>query len=106
MHYVPTISAGVSGSETTGTYSPFDEGLSEDIFVKDGNGKLYLGKVWNEVSTVWPDWSHPNVTRYWTNQLRKFHETVPIDGTWLVSWSMYLRIVCVLNSVILMHYCP
>ncbi|CAG7717643.1 unnamed protein product, partial [Allacma fusca] len=40
-------------------------------------------KVWNRVSTAWPDFSHPNVTHYWMTQIDKFRNKVPIDGAWI-----------------------
>lgn len=41
-------------------------------------------QVWNKVSTVFPDFTHPNSTRYWTRQFRRFHDAVPFDGAWIV----------------------
>ena len=39
--------------------------------------------MWNKSGkTVWPDFSHPSATLYWTNQYKNFHKMVPIDGSW------------------------
>ncbi|KAH7968110.1 hypothetical protein HPB52_005827 [Rhipicephalus sanguineus] len=73
-HYVMIFDPGVSGSEMPGTYPPFDEGLEMDVFVKNVTGGIVYAKVWNNVSTVFPDFTHPNSSRYWTRQFRRFHD--------------------------------
>jgi lysosomal alpha-glucosidase len=70
----------------TGKYDPYDSGLAMDIFIKDESGRPFVGKVWNPVSTVWPDFSHPNISSYWLNQLEGFRKKVPFDGAWIVSY--------------------
>ncbi|KAH8041502.1 hypothetical protein HPB51_016947 [Rhipicephalus microplus] len=82
-HYVMIFDPGVSGSEIPGTYPPFDEGLEMDVFVKNVTSGIVYAKVWNYVSTVFPDFTHPNSSRYWTRQFRKFHDVVPFDGAWI-----------------------
>lgn len=82
-HYVMIFDPGVSGSEMPGTYPPFDEGLEMDVFVKNVTGGIVYAKVWNNVSTVFPDFTHPNSSRYWTRQFRRFHDAVPFDGAWI-----------------------
>ncbi|XP_075742124.1 lysosomal alpha-glucosidase [Rhipicephalus microplus] len=82
-HYVMIFDPGVSGSEMPGTYPPFDEGLEMDVFVKNVTGGIVYAKVWNYVSTVFPDFTHPNSSRYWTRQFRRFHDVVPFDGAWI-----------------------
>ena len=50
--------------------------------MKEKNGKLAFGKVWpNEA--VFPDFSHPNATSYWIDQLTKFNSLIKFDGLWL-----------------------
>ncbi|EEZ99945.2 lysosomal alpha-glucosidase [Tribolium castaneum] len=83
MHYIPLIDAGVSGSEPPGSYPPFDEGLKMDIFVKNSSGKIFIGKVWNNKTTVWPDFTHPTTVDYWTMMLKSLHDIVPFDGAWI-----------------------
>ncbi|KAL1432914.1 hypothetical protein MTO96_001909 [Rhipicephalus appendiculatus] len=82
-HYVMIFDPGVSGSEVPGTYPPFDEGREMDVFVKNVTGGIVYAKVWNNVSTVFPDFTHPNSSRYWTRQFRRFHDVVPFDGAWI-----------------------
>lgn len=84
MHYIPLIDAGVSGSEINGTYRPYDIGVQQDIFVKDAtSNKPFVGKVWNPVSTVWPDFTHPNAKDYYLDMMQDLHENIPFDGAWI-----------------------
>ncbi|KAL3284606.1 hypothetical protein HHI36_018760 [Cryptolaemus montrouzieri] len=83
MHYIPLVDPGVSGSEPIGTYPPYDEGVKMDIFVKNSSDQIFIGKVWNTGSTVWPDFTHPNTVDYWTLMLKDFHNEVAIDGAWI-----------------------
>jgi len=73
---VAIVDPGVSGSEPAGTYPPYDKGLEMDVFVKNSSGKVFVGRVWNRHSTVFPDFTHPNVTDYWTQMFRDFRKRV------------------------------
>jgi len=96
MYYIPIVDPGISGAETPGSYAPYDDGLAQGIFIKDSNDRVFVGKVWNPVSTVWPDFSHPNVTHYWMTQLSNFHDSIPIDGAWIVrrGFNFYCLVLC------------
>ncbi|XP_076238484.1 lysosomal alpha-glucosidase [Calliopsis andreniformis] len=83
MHYIPLIDAGVSGSETKGSYLPYDEGVKQDIFIKDESNQPFVGKVWNFVSTVWPDFSNPKTKDYWYQMMSKMHDSFAYDGAWI-----------------------
>ncbi|KAI1307608.1 Lysosomal alpha-glucosidase [Halotydeus destructor] len=83
MRYVPIVDIAISGAETPGTYAPLDEGLAMDIFIKNSTDQLFIGKVWNLVSSVFPDFTHPNASRWWASQLRQYLAEVPIDGVWI-----------------------
>ncbi|CAL8074591.1 unnamed protein product [Orchesella dallaii] len=83
MRYVPLIDPGISAGEEVGKYRPYDEGLKMDIFIKNDEGHPFVGKVWNPKATVWPDFSHPNITSYWLNQLQDFRGKVSFDGAWI-----------------------
>ncbi|XP_064480588.1 lysosomal alpha-glucosidase-like [Ornithodoros turicata] len=82
-HYVVITDPAVSGSEPPGSYPPFDEGVAMDIFVKNTTGGIVYAKVWNAVSSVFPDFSHPKAGAYWMKQLRRFSSQVDVDGIWL-----------------------
>ncbi|KAK9500130.1 hypothetical protein O3M35_001450 [Rhynocoris fuscipes] len=84
MHFVPILDPGISGSEPKGKYPPYDRGMELDIFVKDSYGKKPLvGKVWNPVSTVFPDFTHPKVIPYWIEMLKSLYKNFEFDGIWL-----------------------
>ncbi|XP_076621881.1 lysosomal alpha-glucosidase [Colletes latitarsis] len=84
MHYIPLIDAGISASEINGTYMPYDEGLKEDIFVKDRATNLpFVGKVWNLVATVWPDFTNPKTPDYYFRMMKDMHDKFAYDGAWI-----------------------
>ncbi|XP_046402984.1 lysosomal alpha-glucosidase-like isoform X2 [Ischnura elegans] len=83
MHYVPLIDAGISGGDKAGTYPPYDEGLAAGVFIKNSSGLPFVGKVWNKVSTVWPDFTNPTSVPYWSTQMERLHKQVAFDGAWI-----------------------
>ncbi|KAG0722981.1 Lysosomal alpha-glucosidase [Chionoecetes opilio] len=83
MHYVPIIDPGISASEAPGTYPPWDQGRFLQVFVRNSTNQPFIGKVWNPVSTAWPDFTHPLATYYWSKQMQRFHNTLPYDGAWI-----------------------
>ncbi|XP_011686550.1 PREDICTED: lysosomal alpha-glucosidase-like isoform X1 [Wasmannia auropunctata] len=84
MHYIPLIDAGISASEGKDSYLPYDEGMKQDIFVKDGmSDKPFVGKVWNLVSTVWPDFTNPKTMIYYENMMADMHSSFAYDGAWI-----------------------
>lgn len=82
-HYVMIFDPAISGSEAPASYPPYDDGIAMDIFVKNITGGVVYGKVWNAVSSVFPDFSHPEAAVYWTKQFRRFHHQVGFDGAWI-----------------------
>lgn len=86
MHYIPIIDPGISSSEKNGTYLPYDEGIRQDIFVKDNSTNLpFDGKVWNHGNTVFPDFTHPKAGEYWYKMMKKMHDEFQYDGAWIVN---------------------
>ncbi|XP_072161184.1 lysosomal alpha-glucosidase isoform X3 [Bemisia tabaci] len=83
MHYVPILDPGVSAAEPRGTYPPFDEGLADQVFIKNESGLPLVGRVWSQGATVWPDFTNQNTITYWLNQLKRLHEDIPFDGLWI-----------------------
>ncbi|GAB6018674.1 hypothetical protein CHUAL_000350 [Chamberlinius hualienensis] len=80
-HYVVITDAGISQVED-GSYPSYNDGLLMDIFVKTAEGGFATGQVWPEIS-LFPDFTHPDIETYWTNQFARFHEDVPYDGAWI-----------------------
>ncbi|KAK6627314.1 hypothetical protein RUM44_009791 [Polyplax serrata] len=83
MHYVPILDPGISGCEPDGTYPPYDEGLLSDAFVKNQDGSIFVGKVWNPKCTVFPDFTSPNTVVYWGKEIQKFYKKIKFDGIWI-----------------------
>ena len=84
MHYIPIIDAGISGTNSDGSYTPYDEGVRQGIFVMDSNGSPFHGKTWNYNSTVWPDFTNPKTQEYYFKMLKDTHQSFEFDGAWLV----------------------
>lgn len=104
---------GISTTSPPGTYSPFDDGLKRDVFIKNATGHILIGKVrlhffwgcmvsfslwgvyvmhgpilWIQVwpgSTVFPDFTNPETRHWWEDCIRDFHSKVHVDGLWIVS---------------------
>ncbi|CAL1283204.1 unnamed protein product, partial [Larinioides sclopetarius] len=83
MHYVIMTDPGISSSEESGTYPPYDDGVEDDLFIKNPNGTQFVGKVWTDGGTVFPDFSHPKINGYWAKQLANFYNIVKYDGIWI-----------------------
>lgn len=85
MHYIPLIDAGISGTEEKGLYPPLDEGLRLGIFIKENGTDLpFYGKVWNPITTVWPDFTNPKTDEYYKEMLQMAHKNFEFDGAWIV----------------------
>lgn len=66
-------------------YGAYDDGVTQDIFLKVSNGSLYRGVVWPG-PTVFPDWFHPQSQNYWSSQFESFFNAetgVDIDYLWI-----------------------
>jgi alpha-glucosidase (family GH31 glycosyl hydrolase) len=64
-------------------YDAYQQGVKDDLFIKDISGGYYLGQVWPG-PTYFPDFFHPKSQDYWTNQLKTFHDkVVAVDGLWI-----------------------
>eukprot|EP00833_Pecoramyces_ruminatium_P009629 jgi/Orpsp1_1/1183661/evm.model.c7180000086195.1 len=78
QYYINMIDPAIS---TDPEYPTFKRGVEKDIFVKNASGDLFRGKVWPG-ETVFPDFHHPNVLEYWTNEIKLFKEIANTDGNW------------------------
>ncbi|PIK56458.1 putative lysosomal alpha-glucosidase-like [Apostichopus japonicus] len=82
QHYISMIDPAISSSQPAGSYAPYDDGVKADVFVKDANGKILVGKVWPG-NTAFPDFFKPETSGWWNTQLKGFHSQVQFDGVWL-----------------------
>ncbi|KAK6866091.1 alpha-glucosidase [Apiospora arundinis] len=67
-------------------YGAFERGVEMDVFLKTPpNAEYYRGVVWPGVA-VFPDWLHPNASKYWTEQIGEAFSPqtgIDIDGIWI-----------------------
>ncbi|KAF8755028.1 glycosyl hydrolase 31 family [Rhizoctonia solani] len=84
QQYIVMVDPAVAYQPDKG-YKAFDRGVKDDIFLKELNGSLHKGVVWPGV-TVYPDWFHPKVDSYWTNEFKEYFSPqtgIDIDGVWI-----------------------
>ncbi|KAG9157382.1 hypothetical protein Leryth_024884 [Lithospermum erythrorhizon] len=78
MKYIVIIDPGIGVNTSYGTYQ---RGLANDVFIKYG-GKPYLAQVWPG-AVNFPDFLNPKTVDWWVDEIRRFHELVPVDGLWI-----------------------
>lgn len=90
QHYINIIDPAIS---TTSGYEPYDDGLANNVFIKYlGTNEPLVGKVWPG-STVFPDFTNPNTSQWWTKMATNFHKNISFDGLWIVSFTVYLAVI-------------
>ncbi len=62
---VVIIDPGISNAQN---YEPYSYGLSQDVFIKDSNNKVFIGKVWPGY-TAYPDFLNLNTHKYWQHEV-------------------------------------
>ncbi|RWS13457.1 lysosomal alpha-glucosidase-like protein, partial [Dinothrombium tinctorium] len=84
MHFVIILDPGISSGEPQNTHPPYEIGVEMDIFIKNASGGILVGKVWNKSGkTVFPDFTNPNATEYWTKQAQNLYKQLEYDGLWI-----------------------
>ncbi|XP_077982533.1 sucrase-isomaltase, intestinal-like [Glandiceps talaboti] len=70
--------------EPPGSYPAYDLGNEMDVWVKAADGTTpVVGKVWPPEEVVFPDYTHPNATKWWVDQCLEFHDVIDYDGLWI-----------------------
>ncbi|KAJ6261012.1 Alpha-glucosidase [Drechslerella dactyloides] len=85
MHWIPIVDAAIyipSPSTEKGKYLSYDRGHELDVYMKNPDGSEYIGAVWPGY-TVFPDWSAPNVQKWWDDEYIRWYKEIPYDGIWL-----------------------
>ena len=65
-----------------GSYETYEQLVEKGLYLRDEGGAPTIGKVWAGPS-LFPDWLNPNTTRFWSEQVRTFHNKIPFDGLWI-----------------------
>ena len=79
--YINIIDPAISNTKG---YDVFDEGVDMNVFIKMFNSsELLVGSVWPG-STVFPDFTNPNTSKWWTKMAAKYYKDVKFDGLWIV----------------------
>ena len=79
QHFVPIIDPGIMVQQG---YDAYDQGVAQDLFIKDITGDYYVAQVWPG-PTHFPDFLHPSTQDYWTAQLKGFWNMAQVDGLWI-----------------------
>ncbi|KAI7855515.1 alpha glucosidase [Circinella umbellata] len=71
-----------AGKAYMSKYEPYIRGAELDVFMKNPDGSNYVGEVWPGY-TVFPDWFHPNASKYWDYEIGSFMGRMGLDGLWI-----------------------
>ncbi|XP_060186606.1 alpha-xylosidase 1-like [Lycium barbarum] len=78
MKYIVIVDPGIGVNNTYGVYQ---RGIANDVFIKY-EGKPYLAQVWPG-AVNFPDFLNPKTVDWWGDEIKRFHELVPVDGLWI-----------------------
>ena len=81
LHWVPIIDIGIYKDNDSS--SAYQKGNHSDIFIKSFLTEApLLACVWPGLVS-YPDFNHPNASKFWGDQLDSLHQKVPFSGIWL-----------------------
>lgn len=80
------------GIKTQEGYTPYDEGLAKELFVKYPDGKTYEGQVWPGWC-AFPDYTKQETRTWWAEKMA-FYTEAGVDGFWTdmnepASWGQF-----------------
>ena len=81
IHWVPILDIGIYRDNTSG--SAYQKANDSDTFIKSYFTEApLLACVWPGMVS-YPDFNHPNASKFWGEQLGLLHEKLPFSGIWL-----------------------
>ncbi|KAF6137394.1 hypothetical protein GIB67_036431 [Kingdonia uniflora] len=78
MKYIVLIDPGIAVNSSYGVYQ---RGMASDVFIKYEDKPL-LAQVWPG-PVYFPDFLNPKTVKWWTDEIKRFHKLVPVDGLWI-----------------------
>lgn len=79
-HWVPILDIGIHKDFESSAYQ---KGLLYDTYIKSTvTGEPLLNCVWPGIVS-YPDFNHPNASKFWGEELVNLHEKIPFSGLWL-----------------------
>ncbi|KAK9276124.1 hypothetical protein L1049_005655 [Liquidambar formosana] len=78
MKYIVINDPGIGVNASYGVYQ---RAMAKDVFIKY-EGEPFLAQVWPG-AVHFPDFLNPKTVEWWGDEIRRFHQLVPIDGLWI-----------------------
>nr|XP_012423605.1 PREDICTED: putative maltase-glucoamylase-like protein FLJ16351 [Odobenus rosmarus divergens] len=78
LKYVIIMNPGILNNSD---YQPYMNGRKKRVWILGDNG-FVVGQGYPGW-TVFPDYSNPTCTQWWTEQFSEFHKTLEFDGVWI-----------------------
>lgn len=76
QRWIPIIDPGI---KIDPDYDAYNDGLRDDVYLKDVTGEPYVGSVWPG-PVHFPDFMSPKAVAYWTAQITRFFNLIAFDG--------------------------